>query len=93
MSQVHPMVQPVGPQSISESGPRFYSVGQVARMLGMSAMTLYRAINAGDFPAIRIRGRLIVPARAVDEMVETAISTQSVVDAAGWAPEKNAGRR
>lgn len=92
MSQVHPLSQSVAAQPTSEP-PRFYSVGQVARMLGMSAMTLYRAINAGDFPTIRIRGRLIVPARAVDEMVDAAIATQSVVDAAGWAPVRNEASR
>ncbi|WP_199796703.1 helix-turn-helix domain-containing protein [Pseudonocardia dioxanivorans] len=80
-------------QQVSGSAPIFYSVGQVARMLGMSAMTVYRAINAGDFPAVRIRGRLIVPARAVDEMVEAAIATKSVVDAAGWVPESRAVQR
>lgn len=62
-------------------------------MLGMSAMTVYRAINAGDFPAVRIRGRLIVPARAVDEMVEAAIATQSVVDPAGWVADGRAVQR
>ena len=46
--------------------PRFYSVAQVARMLGMSTMTVYRAIAAGEFPAIKVRGRLIVPARAIE---------------------------
>ena len=35
--------------------PRFYSVAQVARMLGMSTMTVYRAIAAGEFPAIKVR--------------------------------------
>ncbi|MGH3804421.1 MAG: helix-turn-helix domain-containing protein [Pseudonocardiaceae bacterium] len=64
--------------------PTFYSVAQVARMLGMSAMTLYRAIAAGEFPAVRIRGRLIVPARAIEAMVDAAIEDQSVVDASGW---------
>lgn len=65
---------------------RFFSVAEVARMLGMSEMTLYRAIHAGEFPAVRIRGRLIVPAKALDEIVETALSTRAVVDAAEWAP-------
>lgn len=68
--------------------PRFYSVAEVARMFGMSAMTVYRAIAAGEFPAVRIRGRLIVPARAVEEMVDAAIAEQSMVDAAGWVPEQ-----
>ncbi len=71
--------------------PRFYSVAQVARMFGMSSMTVYRAIAAGEFPAVRIRGRLIVPARAVEAMAETAVAEQTVVDAAGWVPEGVSG--
>ena len=66
--------------------PRFYSVAQVAAMLGMSAMTVYRAIHDGQFPAIRIRGRLIVPAKAVDAMAETAVAEHTVVDASGFVP-------
>ncbi|MBN9100520.1 MAG: helix-turn-helix domain-containing protein [Pseudonocardia sp.] len=53
-------------------------------MFGMSPMTLYRAIAAGEFPAVRIRGRLIVPAKAVDAMADVATAEQTVVDAAGW---------
>jgi|tagenome__1003787_1003787.scaffolds.fasta_scaffold20815135_2 excisionase family DNA binding protein len=71
--------------SIPDTPPRFYSVAEAAAMLGMSAMTLYRAINAGEFPAVRIRGRLIVPARAIDAIVDLAVAEHTVVDAAGWA--------
>lgn len=71
----------IGP---AEVGPRFYSVAQVARLLGMSPMTVYRAISEGQFPAVRIRGRLIVPARALEAMAEIATSENTVVDAAGW---------
>jgi hypothetical protein len=53
-------------------------------MFGMSPMTVYRAIAAGEFPAVRIRGRLIVPARAVDAMVEAAVADGQVVDASAW---------
>ena len=70
----------------SAQPPTFFSVAQVAGMFGISAMTLYRAISAGQFPAIRVRGRLFVPARAVDAMVDAAIAEQTVVDAAGWVP-------
>lgn len=65
--------------------PRFYSVAEVACMFGMSKMTMYRAIAAGEFPAVRVRGRLTIPAKAVDGMVEAAIAQQTVVDATGWA--------
>lgn len=68
----------------SESTPKFYSVAQVAEMLGMSPMTVYRAIAERQFPAVRIRGRLIVPAKAVDAMADIATAEQTVVDAAGW---------
>ena len=71
-------------KSTEPATPRFYSVAQVARMFGMSPMTLYRAIGAGEFPAVRIRGRLIVPAKAVDAMADVATAEQTVVDAAGW---------
>jgi len=64
--------------------PRFYSVAQVAAMLGMSPMTVYRAIAERQFPAVRIRGRLIVPAKAVEAMADVATSEQTVVDASGW---------
>lgn len=42
-------------------------------MLGVSTATLYRAINAGQFPAVRIRDRLIVPAKAIEAMTNDAI--------------------
>ncbi len=65
--------------------PRFYSVEQVAGLFGVSAMTLYRAIGNHEFPAIRIRGRLIVPAKAIDAMVEAALERNTAVDATEFA--------
>lgn len=66
--------------------PKFYSVAFAARATGMSKMTLYRAIAAGEFPAVRVRGRLIIPARALDAMSEAAIRERTVVDASDWVP-------
>lgn len=68
-----------------QEAPRFYGVAEAARLFHLSAMTLYRAIDAGEFPAVRIRGRLIVPAKAIDEMVEAAMSGWSCVNAADWS--------
>lgn len=59
------------PESAS---PRFYSVAEVAEIFRMSSMTVYRAIAAGEFPAVRIRGRWIVPARAVEELIDAAMA-------------------
>ena len=76
-----------GTRELPTEAPRFYSVAEVARMLGMSTMTVYRAIAAGEFPAVKVRSRLIVPARAIEAMTEAAVADQAVVDAAGWVPE------
>ena len=59
--------------------PRFYSVSQAARMFGTAPVTLYRAIRAGEFPAVRIRGRLIVPAKAIEAMAEAATNERTLV--------------
>ena len=64
--------------------PRFYSVADAAKVIGTSPVTLYRAIRDGEFPAVRIRGRLIIPARVLDEMVSAAVAGYSAVDAAQW---------
>ncbi len=76
-------------EPVAGSPREFHSVTEVARIFGMSPMTVYRAIAAGEFPAVRIRGRLIVPARAIQEMVEAALAEQGLVDAAGWVPEQH----
>jgi excisionase family DNA binding protein len=65
----------------------FLSVAEVAELLGMSPMTVYRAIQCGEFPAVRIRGRLIVPARAIEQMVDAALVHGGGVDAADWVPD------
>jgi excisionase family DNA binding protein len=73
--------------------PRFYSVAEAARILGAAPVTLYRAIRAGEFPAVRIRGRLIVPASALEAMSATTVSSGALVDAAEWTSQsREAGR-
>ncbi|MCO1658111.1 helix-turn-helix domain-containing protein [Pseudonocardia humida] len=62
--------------------PRFYSVAQAARLIGTAPVTLYRAIRDGEFPAIRIRGRLIVPAKAIEAMADAAVAAGGTVDLA-----------
>ena len=64
--------------------PLFLSVAEQAAELGISEVTLYRAIKAGEFPAVRIRGRLIIPAGAVTAMADAALSSGIAVDAANW---------
>jgi excisionase family DNA binding protein len=79
-----------------KTGPVFYSVSDAAEMLGMCGMTLYRAIRDGQFPAVRIRGRLIIPAAAIEGIAAAAVEAGELVDAASWArtdpPEPSPGR-
>ena len=63
---------------------RWCSVNEVAALLGISSPTLYRAIQEGQFPAVRIRGRLIVPMQAVEEMQTEAVAARHIVNAAAW---------
>ncbi len=50
----------------------------------MSQMTLYRVIAAGQFPAVRIGRRLVVPARVLEDMATAALATGMTVDTADW---------
>jgi len=76
------------PGRVSPGGPerRWYSVAEVARMFGMAQMTLYRAIHAGEFPAVKIRGRYVIPARALAAMEEAAVNSHAMVAAADVMP-------
>ena len=51
--------------------PTFYDVQEVADMLKMSRMTVYRAISSGELHAVRIRGRWLVPARVIEALAES----------------------
>lgn len=54
------------------TGPTFYDVAEVADMLKMSRMTVYRAINSGELRAVRVRGRILVPAKVIEALVADA---------------------
>jgi excisionase family DNA binding protein len=41
-------------QQVDTAHTRFLTVGEVARVLRISTMTVYRLINAGQLPAVRI---------------------------------------
>jgi excisionase family DNA binding protein len=61
-------------------------VAETASILGVSQMTLYRAIRSGQFPAVQLMGRLIIPAKAIDEIVEAAVEGGALVDTEDWTP-------
>lgn len=55
--------------------PTFYSVQAVAEMFDMSRMTVYRAIKSGELSAVRMRGRWLVPAKAINALVDAAMQS------------------
>jgi len=54
---------------------RFYTVPEAAELLRVSEVTLYREIRANRFPAVKIRGRYVVPAKAIDDLEQEALAT------------------
>ena len=83
------------PESRSTAGKAgaaraWLSVAEAAEALGLSEMTLYRAIRAGQFPAVRVRNRLIVPRRALDELTEAAL-TGTTPSPGAWQGEHPTG--
>ena len=48
-------------------------VREVATLLSVSKMTIYRLINQGEMPAIRVGRSLRIPERAVREYMQQAI--------------------
>lgn len=66
---------------------RFYTIAEIASVLGVSYPTVYRAIRAGEFPAIRVRGRYVIPAKAIDQLEADAL-VGGLVDSADLAPRE-----
>ena len=71
-----------------------YSVPEAAALLSVSQEHLYRLVRADAFPAIRMRigddqGRYVVPAKAVEQILEAATGSGGRVDvveaAQAWA--------
>ena len=59
----------------------FLTVPEAAELLRVDTSTLYRAIRAKEFPAVRIRARYLIPTTVIDELIATAIAEANVHDA------------
>ncbi len=49
------------------SGSRFLTVAEVAAIMRVSKMTVYRLVHSGELPAVRVGRSYRVPERAVDD--------------------------
>jgi excisionase family DNA binding protein len=48
------------------------TVGETANVLGISRSSAYECVRLEAIPSIRLGRRIVVPRRAVDELLETA---------------------
>lgn len=69
-----------------------YTVPEAAALLSVSQEYLYRLIQADAFPALRMRigrsqGRYVVPAKAVEQMLEGAVADGHCTEVAEWAEQ------
>jgi len=51
---------------------RFLTVAEVADMMRVSRMTVYRLVHSGELPAIRFGRSFRVPESAVEHVLQTA---------------------
>ncbi len=56
---------------------RFLTVAEVADMMRVSRMTVYRLVHSGDLPAIRFGRSFRVPESAVEEALRNSVSEAS----------------
>lgn len=72
--------------------PAFYTVGEVAEILRVNPVTLYRAIRDDAFPAVRIRTRYVVPAAALNELIAEVTASGGCVDIAEVVAKRRLAR-
>jgi excisionase family DNA binding protein len=51
---------------------RFLTVAEVATIMRVSKMTVYRLVHAGDLPAVRVGRSFRVPEQAVHDYLHTS---------------------
>jgi excisionase family DNA binding protein len=56
------------------SDVRFLTVAEVAEMMRVSNMTVYRLVHSGDLPAVRFGRSFRIPESAVVAAISTPIS-------------------
>lgn len=72
--------------------PAFYTVREAAVILRVGPSTLYRAIREEVFPAVRVRTRYVIPAAALDRLIDQATESGVCVDPARMVAEQRTAR-
>ena len=61
---------------------RFLTVAEVAGIMRVSKMTVYRLVHAGELPALRVGRSFRVPADALEHYLATSIPPVAAADEA-----------
>lgn len=64
--------------SSSLSNMKFFTVNEVAEMMRVSPMTVYRMVHSGEVPAIRFGRSFRIPESAVLRMIYPDASNQNL---------------
>jgi excisionase family DNA binding protein len=64
------------------------TIPEAAELCSVSREHLYRLIREGAFPAVRMHGRYVVPAVAVEELFKAAAAGTGAVELAEWSAER-----
>lgn len=78
---IPPTQEPSGHQRFA---PLFLTVDEAAELLRVDPVTIYRAIRAQQFPAVKVRKRYVVPRKAIEKLVDDVVATGGCVDTAVW---------
>ncbi len=60
------------PGSGEVSGPTFLTVAEVAQVMRVSKMTVYRLVHSGELPAVRVGRSFRVTEKDVDEYLKNS---------------------
>ena len=60
-------------QGSPNTAPTFLTVAEVAVMMRVSKMTVYRMVHSGELPAMRVGRSFRVPERAVEDFLSAGL--------------------
>lgn len=71
-------------QSSPAGAPVFLTVAEVAGMMRVSKMTVYRMVHSGELPAMRVGRSFRVPEKAVEEYLAAGLGDWGHEDSAAF---------
>lgn len=74
----------MAPDLPAAGAPSFLTVAEVASMLRVSKMTVYRMVHSGELPAMQVGRSFRVPRRAVEEYLASRLGDWGHGDSASY---------